>query len=142
MRFISMFLFASAVFAQSGGAITGTVLNLPGEAVAKAPVQATNVSTKAVYKAASSEKGVYTLAQLPPGTYEVSVAVLGFNPYVQKNVAVTAAQTLRLDIQLIDYQFDTLGDGREFRVDLISPHPTPSGSTPRTAGGKPDFSGV
>jgi Carboxypeptidase regulatory-like domain len=142
MHFIALFLCASAAFAQSGGTITGTVSNLPGDAVANAPVQATNVSTNAVYKSASSEKGLYTLARLPSGTYEISVALLGFNPYVQKNVTVAAAQTLRLDIHLIDYQFDTLGDGREFRIDLISPHATPSGPTPHTADGKPDLSGV
>jgi hypothetical protein len=142
MRFIALFLCASAAFAQSGGTITGTVSNLPGEAVAKAPVQATNASTHAVYKAASSEKGLYTLAQLPPGAYDISVAVPGYNPYVQNNVTVAAAQTLPLDIHLIDYQFDTLGDGKEFRIDLTSPHPAPSGPTPRTANGKPDLSGV
>ena len=141
MRFLALFLFASAAFAQSGGAIAGTVFDLPGAAVANAPVQATNVSTNAVYKAASSDKGSYTLT-VPPGAYEVSVAALGFNPYVQKNVTVAAAQTLRLDIHLTDFQFNTLGDGREFRVDQLTPHATPSGPTPRTADGKPDLSGV
>jgi hypothetical protein len=142
MRVIALFLFASAAFAQGLGTIAGTVSNLPGDAVPKAPIQATNVSTNAIFKAASSEKGAYTLSQLPPGTYEISVAVPGFNPYVQKNVTIAATQTLHLDIHLIDYQLDTLGDGREFRLDLINPHPTPSGPTPRTAAGKPDFSGV
>jgi len=107
-----------------------------------APVQAINTSTNAVYRTASSASGVYTLPQLPSGTYEVSVAAPGFNPFVQKNVTVAGAQTLRLDIHLTDYQLDTLGDGREFRVDLISPHATPSGPTPRAADGKPDLSGV
>jgi len=142
MRFVLFFLCASVGFAQNGGTITGSVSNLPGEAVVNAPVQAINAATNAVYKAASSANGAYTLAQLPSGTYEISVAALGFNPYVQKNVIVTAAQTLRLDIHLTDYQLDTLGDGREFRVDLISPHATPAGPTPRAADGKPDLSGV
>ncbi len=142
MRLMALLLFASAGFAQSGATITGTVFDLPGATVANAPIQATNIGTNAVYKAASSDKGLYTLAQLPAGTYEVSVAALGFNPYVQKNVIVAGAQTLRLDIHLTDFQFDTLGDGREFRVDQLTPHATPSGPTPRTADGKPDFSGV
>jgi hypothetical protein len=42
----------------------------------------------------------------------------------------------------VDYQFGTLGDGREFRIQLLSAHPTPSGPAPRTPNGKPDFSGV
>ena len=142
MRFALFICCASLGFGQGAGAITGTVSNLPGEAVANAPVQAVNAATGAVYKAASSANGVYTLAQLPSGTYEVSVAAPGFNPFVQKNVTVGAAQTLRLDIHLMDYQLDTLGDGREFRIDLTSPHATPAGPTPRTADGKPDLSGV
>ena len=142
MPFVLFFLCASVGFAQNGGTITGSVSNLPGEAVANAPVQAINAATNAIYKAASSANGAYTLAQLPSGTYEVSVAAPGFNPYVQKNVTVAGAQTVRLDIHLTDYQLDTLGDGREFRVDLISPHATPIGPTPRAADGKPDLSGV
>lgn len=142
MRFALFILCASLGFGQSAGTITGTVSNLPGEAVADVAVQAVNSTTNAVYKAASSAKGVYTLAQLPSGTYEISIAAPGFNPFVQKNVIVTAAQTLRLDIHLTDYQLDTLGDGREFRVDLISPHATPTGPAPRAADGKPDLSGV
>lgn len=54
-----------------------------------------------VYRAASSASGRYTLAQLPPGVYELSVNAPGFNPYVQPNVTLAAAQTLALDIHLI-----------------------------------------
>jgi hypothetical protein len=142
MRLIVLLFCASTAFAQSAGTIAGTVLNLPGDPVPNAPIQATNVSTSAVYKAASSEKGQYTLAHVPLGTYEVSVSLLGYNPYIQKNVSVASAKALHLDIHLIDYQFDTLGDGKEFRIDLLTPHPTPSGPTPHTAEGKPDLSGV
>jgi Carboxypeptidase regulatory-like domain len=146
MRLVAFFLCAclcmSVAFAQSGGTITGAVLDLPGKAVANAPVQAKNVSTNAIYRAASSETGRYTLAQLPPGAYELSVNAAGFNTYVEPNVTVAAAQTLSFDIHLIDFQFDTLGDGREFRVDQVTPHPAPSGPTPRTPDGKPDLSGV
>ena len=142
MRFAFFICCASLGFGQTTATITGTVSNLPGEAVANIPVQAVNSSTSALYKGVSSKNGVYTLPQLPSGTYEISVAVQGFNPFSQKNVTIAAAQTLHLDIHLMDYQLDTLGDGREFRVDLTSPHATPPGPTPRTAGGKPDFSGV
>ena len=137
-----MFAFALGALAQSSGTITGKVTGLAGDAVANPPVQATNTATKVVYKALSSNTGGYTLAPLPPGTYEVSVTLLGYNNYVRQNVALSSAQILRLDIPLVDYQFDTLGDGREFRIQLLSPHPTPSGPAPRAADGKPDLSGV
>src|ERR1700730_15423601 len=142
MRSLVLFLFAAAAFAQNGGTITGTVFNLQGEKVANAPIQATNVATQAIYKAASSDKGGYALAQLPAGAYDLSVAMLGFNPYAQKNVTVAAGQTMLLDIQLFDFQLGTLGDGPEFRIDQLTPHATPSGPTPRTRDGKPDLTGV
>jgi hypothetical protein len=141
MRIAVVVLFGSAAFAQSTGSITGTVLDLAGEAVANAPVQATNVATKAVFKATSSDKGSYTLAPLPAGSYTVSVAAPTFNP-AQQDVAVAAGQTVRFDIHLVDIQLNTLGDGREFYADLMARHKTPSGPTPRTANGRPDLSGV
>jgi hypothetical protein len=135
-------LLCASAFAQSSGTIAGTVSNLDGDAVPNAPIQAVDTRTNATFKAASSQTGGYTLAQLPPGTYNLSINLLGYNAYAQPNVAVAASQTLRLDIHLQDYQLGTLGDGREFRIDLLSPHKTPSGPAPRTPDGKPDLSGV
>ena len=144
---VSLIVFVlAAAFAQnsgtSAGTITGTVVDVAGDVVANAPIHATNMATKTLHTATSSEKGVYTTAQLPAGAYELSVAVPGFNAYSQQNVAVAAGQTVRFDIRLIDFQLNTLGDGRDFRISQLTPHPTPSGPTPRTREGKPDLSGV
>jgi len=135
-------LCATGAYSQSGGSIMGTVVDPDGEAVVNAQVQATNRSTKTVYKTVGSEKGRYSLATLPPGTYDVSINAPGFSAYNQQNVSVGATEPLRLDVHLLEFQLGTLGDGREFRVQLTSPHPAPSGPTPRTADGKPDLSGV
>ncbi len=142
MRIFLLGCCVATAFAQGPGSISGTISNLPGEMVAKAPVQATNARTGVVYKAVSADNGGYTLPQLPAGAYDISVAVTGFNPFAQKNLTVGAGQSVHLDIRLTDYQLDTLGDGREFQVDRMSAHPTPSGPTPRTKDGKPDFTGV
>lgn len=138
---IAVLLCATGAYSQSSGTITGTVVDSDGEAVANAQVQATNRNTKVVYKAAGSEKGHYSLATLPPGSYDVSINAPGFYPNNQ-SVSVGATEPLRLDVHLLEYQLGTLGDGREFRVQLTSTHAAPSGPTPRSAEGKPDFSGV
>jgi hypothetical protein len=140
MRLLFPLVFAAKLWAQDGGTITGTVLDIDANPVANAPVQVKGANN-AAYKATSSNNGSYTIP-VPAGTYDVSVEILGFNPFSQKNVKVAAGQSLRLDIHLLDYQLNTLGDGPEFRVDLISPHKTPSGPAPRTREGKPDFTGV
>ena len=136
------FLSATGAYSQSGGTITGAVVDSDGDAVVNPQIQATNRSTKTVYKAAGSEQGHYTLATLPPGKYDVSIIAPGFYPNSQPNVSVDATEPLRLDVHLLEYQLGTLGDGREFRVQLTSPHSAPSGPAPRTADGKPDLSGV
>ena len=57
-----------AAFAQSDrGTITGTVLDPAGAVVASAPIEIRNVENGAVYQAATSATGNYTLAQLPAG---------------------------------------------------------------------------
>jgi hypothetical protein len=141
--FLCAALVCGPAFAQTNGTVTGTVYNLDDDPVPNAPIEATNQRTNATFKATSSQTGAYTLTQLPAGTYNLSITLLGYNPYVQQNVSVGATQTLRLDVHLLDYQLGTLGDGREFRIDLLSPHAgTPSGPAPRMPDGKPDLSGV
>src|ERR1700726_4484172 len=99
MRYLAVFLFITAAFAQKDGTITGTVHDVDGMAVANAPIQVTNKANSQILKATSSQTGGYTLAQVPPGTYDLSVAALGFNAYVQQNVTVAPAQTLRLNVE-------------------------------------------
>jgi len=137
-----LFFLAIGIFAQGGGTITGTVVDLSGDPVANAEIQATNAETKAVFKAKTSAVGVYTLAQLPAGTYELSTATPGFTPFVQRDVAVAAGQTSRVDPRLKDFNLNTLGDGRDILIGRVTPRKTPAGPTPRLPDGKPDLSGV
>ena len=93
--------FASALFAQSDrGTITGTISDPAGAVVAGAVVEAKNVATGAVYPAASSATGNYTIAQLPAGSYELSVVVPGFKRYVRTGLQVEVAGTARVDPSL------------------------------------------
>ena len=95
------FLLAGCVWAQTDrGTITGTVSDPAGAVVANAPIEARNVETGALYQAASTATGNYTLPQLPAGPYEMSIAVPGFKKFVRQNVVVPVAQTLRIDAAL------------------------------------------
>jgi len=91
----------SVAFAQSDrGTITGTVSDPAGAVVASAPMEARNTENGALYQAATSTTGNYTLSQLPAGTYELSVTVPGFKKYVRNNLQVQVAQTIRIDVAL------------------------------------------
>jgi hypothetical protein len=90
-----------AAFAQSDrGTITGTISDPAGAVVANATVEARNTATGGQYTAASSATGNYTVAQLPVGTYELSVTVPGFKKYVRGGLQVEVAGTVRIDAVL------------------------------------------
>ena len=98
---LSLFLCASGAFAQGDrGTITGAISDPAGAVVANAAIEARHVETGTLYQGASTNTGNYTLAQLPVGTYEVSVSVPGFKKFVRSGLTVQVAATVRVDIVL------------------------------------------
>ena len=97
---VSVFIaFCVAAFAQSDrGTITGTISDPAGAVIAGAMIEAKNVATGAVYPTASSDTGNYTIAQLPAGTYELTVTVPGFKKYVRGGLQVEVAANIRIDV--------------------------------------------
>jgi hypothetical protein len=99
--FAALSLCVCAALAQSNlGTITGTITDPAGAVIANAPVEATNTATGAMYQAASSATGNYTISQLPIGTYELSVSVAGFKKYVRAGIIVEAYGIYRINPQL------------------------------------------
>jgi len=144
MRYLSfVFLFAAACFGQSAGSISGVVHDPFGGLQSNATVQAKNAQTGIVVKGVSKADGKYTIPDVAPGTYDISVAVPGVKAFEQKGVTVAAAKALELNIKLQEgTQLSTLGeDGLAIAADRKRHNP-PSGPTPRTVDGKPDLSGV
>ncbi|MCU1335473.1 MAG: hypothetical protein JWO19_1054 [Bryobacterales bacterium] len=99
--FVTLWVCAFAAFGQTDrGTITGTVSDPAGAVVASAPIEVKNTQTGAVYQAATSDTGNYTLPQMPIGTYEITIGVAGFKKFVRQNVTVQATQTVRIDATL------------------------------------------
>src|SRR5580698_6608655 len=110
--FSALALFTGSAFAQNG-TITGTVTNSVGEPLDNAPVQARDSKSSAVFKATSSKTGGYALANLPAGTYDVTVNVAGLRGFDRKGVAVAAGASVRVDAKLLEgTQLSTLGEDR------------------------------
>src|SRR6185436_18056281 len=79
--------FNSQIFAQSGsttGAIVGTVMDPQGAVISGATIKAHQIETNLDRIVQSKEDGTYTLPQLPPGSYELSVNAVGFSPVTEK----------------------------------------------------------
>src|SRR5438552_331413 len=98
---ICVLLMALAAVAQTDrGTITGTVSDSTGAVIPGASIEAKNIGTGAVYTAGSSETGNYTIAQVPAGTYELSVTIPGFKRFVRPGVIVEVARVVRIDTAL------------------------------------------
>ena len=144
----------ASVFAQGAtGAIRGKLTETdgnPATAVALT-VEAKNTATGTVYKAPVGSKGEYTLAALPPGSYDISIptafGVFTEAVYVafdKKGVALQAGQTLTLDVVMkVMGNLATLGDNPSAMLTgMLARAKGSTAPTPRMADGKPDFSGV
>src|SRR5262249_37121567 len=110
--------------------------------VENAQVVAKDTATGKTRTGTASSAGKYSIMNLPAGAYDVSVNVAGLKPY-QKRGVVLESGTLSLNIRLEDTtQLSTLGEDRTAIEAQLKRHRAPTGPTPRTAAGKPDFSGV
>ena len=88
-------------FGQAGtGTITGTITDPSGSVIANAPVEVRNTDTNVLYPTATTGTGAYTVPQLPPGPYSVTVAAPGFKKLVRSGLTVDAGQILPLDLKL------------------------------------------
>jgi hypothetical protein len=94
---LSLLGMAAALAQGNSGSITGTLTDPAGAVVAGAAVEGKNIGTGSLYATVSTSTGNYTLAELPPGNYEVKFTVPGFKTLNRGPLEVGARQTLRID---------------------------------------------
>jgi hypothetical protein len=89
------------LFGQANtGAIVGTVHDASGAVMAGVSVTIRNEGTNIGRTVLTSASGDYSAPLLPPGSYEVSADVAGFNKAVFRNVQLQVNQTVRMDFAL------------------------------------------
>ena len=98
---LTLLFVAGTANAQSivTGAVSGTVTDASGAAIADAKVTLTNEATQEVQSVSSNESGVYQFALLKPGHYSVSIEKEGFRRVVQK-AEVLLGQTSTVSVRL------------------------------------------
>lgn len=95
------FLFSAGLLVQSErGNISGIVTDPTGAAIASAQLAVVNRDTNAAVRATASGAGDYNAPNLLPGVYRIEITAPGFKRFLQQNVVVAAATTVRLDAQL------------------------------------------
>src|SRR6476620_5093100 len=99
------FLVASCgalLYAQSttDGAIGGTVYDTNGAVVANAKVVVRNVGTNAEKSVSTNDSGYYRVANLPSGTYTLTVTQQGLAPFKAEQVLVQVASVTEVSPRL------------------------------------------
>src|SRR5882724_6833076 len=98
---LAILMISTALQAQQySGTITGSVTDSSGAAVSGAAITVTNVGTNATYNATASDDGVFTIAQLPVGIYEVRIKANNFKEYVAKGVEVHTSSNAQISAKL------------------------------------------
>jgi hypothetical protein len=101
LSFLAAGPFSPPVLAQTTyGAVTGTVTDPSGAAVAEADVTLTNVGTAEKRVQPTGPDGLYNFVNLIPGKYKIEVEKAGFKRSTIPAVVVEVGQTARLDITL------------------------------------------
>jgi hypothetical protein len=91
----------SMAFGQgSSGNIGGTVTDAKGAVVAGATVEATNQETGDKRTAVTADNGTYTIPNLTVGLYTVTTTATGFAASTVKDVKVSVAFTVPIDVAL------------------------------------------
>ncbi|MBL8229823.1 MAG: TonB-dependent receptor [Bryobacterales bacterium] len=106
-----VFLWASASLslAQSTSAtLTGIVTDPTGAAVPGVALEARDINTGYVYKAASNETGQYTISDLRNGTYVLRAKASGFQEAVVDGIILTGLDNRRIDISMKVGSVDTI----------------------------------
>ena len=94
-------LIALSLWGQTNsGNIRGTITDPSGAALAGAAVTARNMDTGLSITTASTDAGLYSVPNLPPGRYSVSVEAPSLKKYTQEGVTVATGTAVTLDIQM------------------------------------------
>src|SRR5882762_2151655 len=101
MTLVGLLCSANAAWGQDVTAsITGTVTDPSGAAIAGAAVTAKSLERGLTYTALTNESGIYRIAQLPVGDYDLRIEKQGFQTAVFPTFTLVLNQTGRVDVAL------------------------------------------
>jgi Carboxypeptidase regulatory-like domain len=97
-------LFCIHSHAQTGpaaGGLEGTVTDSSGAVIPSVQITLSSQDSSTVRAAVSGADGVFTVLNLPSGTYTLAVNAPGFAPYRNSSVAIAVGRMTQLDVRLI-----------------------------------------
>jgi hypothetical protein len=97
---LGLTLVVGAYGQSTNGNIQGTVVDPQEAAVSGATVTARNMDTGVMAVATTTGAGVFSIPNLPPGRYAVTVESSGMKTYTQEGITVNTNSTVGLDLRL------------------------------------------
>jgi hypothetical protein len=100
MAMLGCFL-APVAFAQVGAStaqVNGSVRDETGGSVAKANIVLRDTETNRTYTAVSNDNGLFVIANLPPGHYDLTTEAPGFGRTTQTGVVLSVGQVAAIDV--------------------------------------------
>jgi hypothetical protein len=82
------------------GAIVGSVVDASRAGIPMATVSATQSETHQARVVVTNRAGDYSLPELSPGRYDVSISHAGFSPFTARNIEVRYNEAVRIDAAL------------------------------------------
>jgi outer membrane receptor protein involved in Fe transport len=80
--------------------LNGTIRDASGAVIANAAISLRNLDTNRTATAMSDSSGYYIVPNLTPGSYELRVTFMGFEPFVQPGLRLTVGQAATADVTL------------------------------------------
>jgi len=96
---LPLLLAAPAMAQEQSGSIQGVVKDAQGGVLPGVTVEARSPQVVGVSTVVSDAEGVYRFPALPPGTYEITASLQGFNT-AKSSAAIAVGQLLRIDMTM------------------------------------------
>ena len=91
---------ANPLLAGPTATLTGRVTDPSGSVIAGVKVEATNVETNVSFRTETNEEGLYTIPNLPPGTYRVVVQQPAFRTILKPDVELHVQDVITLNFSM------------------------------------------
>src|SRR5262249_11238907 len=118
-RFVLAITLACPVFVFGQGeraTVTGAVTDPSGQILVGADVAIRNIGTNIITRTKTNAAGIYYLAALPPGEYELRVEYSGFRPSVTSNIPLAVGLTATFNVAL---ELGTVAEAVEVKATAV-----------------------
>ena len=98
--FLILLLTRAALGQSPNGTISGLVLDPSERAIAAADVLIVNDATTLRYTGTTNGEGIYTIPNLPSGTYRIQISKIGFKTLIKPNVVLNVQSAVAINFTL------------------------------------------